>query len=157
MDENLKVEITDGIEYLKNSSKLKKRYNAILFDVDSKDTSVGMSCPPKEFVDSDFLKTVKDCLLDEGFFILNLVARNKKLRENIVEDLKKMYDFVASYKLLDEVNDIVFCSKNKKDFTEWMKHIQESARLLNSHAKSSGSAEELIEIDSLLKNFKIES
>jgi hypothetical protein len=33
-----------------------------MFDVDSKDASVGMSSPPQPFVSREFLTTVKQCL-----------------------------------------------------------------------------------------------
>lgn len=38
----------------------------IIFDVDSKDTSVGMSCPPQAFVDRAFLKQVHSLLSPSG-------------------------------------------------------------------------------------------
>ena len=37
-------------------------FNVIMFDVDSKDASVGMSSPPQPFVSREFLTTVKQCL-----------------------------------------------------------------------------------------------
>lgn len=158
LDEKLKVEIADGIEYLKNSSLHKKKYTAILFDADNKDTSLGMNCPPKEFVESSFLKEVKSCLSEDGFFIMNLLARNKKLRDDVVEDLKNIYEFVATYKMSEEVNEVVFCSNKKIDFEEWIKLVQESASSLNTQAKSDGSSsEDLIEMESLLSNIKIAS
>lgn len=41
-------------------------YDVIIFDVDSKDTSVGMSCPPQAFVDRAFLKQVHSLLSPSG-------------------------------------------------------------------------------------------
>lgn len=43
-----------------------KTYKAILFDVDSKDPSVGMSCPPKAFLSKNVLDSVKTCIKDNG-------------------------------------------------------------------------------------------
>ena len=44
-----------------------------MLDVNGSDTSVGMSCPPQPFVDSNFLQCIKDSLLNGGtvyiFFI----------------------------------------------------------------------------------------
>lgn len=155
-DEKMKVDITDGIEYIKNSSKQKKLFDAILFDVDSKDSSVGMSCPPKQFVEPDFLKTVENCLCDEGLFIVNLVARNKKLRDETIDNLNKIYNFIASYKTEEDVNEVIFCSKNEKNFEEWKNLMQESAKSLNELAKTKNNTDELIELSTLLSNFKIE-
>lgn len=43
-----------------------KAYKAILFDVDSKDPSLGMSCPPIQFLDQGVLDAVKSCIRDNG-------------------------------------------------------------------------------------------
>ena len=37
-------------------------FKVIMFDVDSKDASVGISSPPRPFVTREFLATVKQCL-----------------------------------------------------------------------------------------------
>lgn len=42
------------------------RYDAVMFDVDSKDLTVGMSCPPPAFVEKPFLQKVKTILKPEG-------------------------------------------------------------------------------------------
>lgn len=46
-------------------------YDAVLFDVDNKDTSLGMSCPPREFVTEEVLKSVKAILKQQGKEVLN--------------------------------------------------------------------------------------
>lgn len=43
-------------------------YKAVLFDVDSKDATVGMSCPPVQFLKQDVLDTVKTCIGENGNF-----------------------------------------------------------------------------------------
>ena len=48
-------------------------FNVIMFDVDSKDASVGISSPPRPFVSRDFLATVKQCLCPStGKFFKNV-------------------------------------------------------------------------------------
>ena len=42
------------------------KFDAILFDLDSKDNTVGMSCPPRKFVECAVLKNVSNCLENEG-------------------------------------------------------------------------------------------
>jgi hypothetical protein len=39
-----------------------------MFDVDNKDTSLGMSCPPKEFVSQEILSKVQSILSEQGNF-----------------------------------------------------------------------------------------
>lgn len=41
-------------------------FKAILFDVDSKDSTVGMSCPPVQFLEQDVLSTVQSCIRENG-------------------------------------------------------------------------------------------
>lgn len=86
-DNRLKVVIDDGIKFLKKAVKngrlfksisynrmketqcnflTGQSYKAILFDVDSKDSSVGMSCPPIQFLEQDVLDTVKSCIRENG-------------------------------------------------------------------------------------------
>ena len=52
------------------------RYDYVMFDVDSKDSTVGMSCPPKPFVSPEFIKHLREhCLADQGtrsLFVLQI-------------------------------------------------------------------------------------
>lgn len=70
LHDNLIVHIMDGLKYLENINKMHKKYEAILFDVDSKDPSLGMSCPPKNFVTSEVLENVKNCVHENGKFFI---------------------------------------------------------------------------------------
>lgn len=86
-DKNMNVVITDGLEYLKteiNAGKFiiiltlqnyycycgfsGKKYSSIIFDVDNKDSSIGMSCPPKEFIEENTLRDVSKLLDESGNF-----------------------------------------------------------------------------------------
>lgn len=157
-DEKLQVVIANGIDYLVNSATQGRKFGAILFDVDSKDSSLGMSCPPKQFVELDFLNKVKNCLSEEGYLVLNLVARNTKLRDEVIIDLRKIFKFVVSYKVEDEVNEIVFCSKKEKDFQTWINSLKKSAETLNEQSKLKNPLSELMfEIPALLNNLKIQN
>lgn len=88
------------------------KYNAVLFDVDSKDISLGMSCPPKEFLELNVLQNVQKLLHKDGLFVLNLVLRNKLLRPKIVDDLKANFKLVRNYDVEDDLNEIFICSVN---------------------------------------------
>ncbi len=41
-------------------------FDAIMFDVDSKDSTVGMSCPPAAFIETVFLQKVSRLLTPRG-------------------------------------------------------------------------------------------
>lgn len=89
-----------------------EKYDAVLFDVDSKDTSLGMSCPPQEFLELSTLKTVRNLLHQNGLFILNLVLRNKILRPKILSDLQSHFGLVKNYDSEGDLNEIFVCAMN---------------------------------------------
>ncbi len=49
-----------------------RQFSVIMLDVDSKDLSSGMSCPPRPFAEAECLDRVQACLQPGGLFILNL-------------------------------------------------------------------------------------
>lgn len=66
VDDRMNVVIEDGLKFLSNAADTDKSYSAVLFDVDSKDTSLGMSCPPKVFLEKSVIDNVKKCIGDKG-------------------------------------------------------------------------------------------
>lgn len=43
-----------------------KKFDAVLIDVDSKDSSKGLSCPPEVFLEPEFINNVSKCLYSQG-------------------------------------------------------------------------------------------
>lgn len=62
----LKIIVDDGLKFLEKTAKEDLKYRNILFDVDNKDSSVGLSCPPREFLEENILKYVTSCLDTQG-------------------------------------------------------------------------------------------
>lgn len=122
--------VADGLEYLKSAREGRRKYDAILFDVDSKDASLGISCPPKQFIEEGTLDDVKECLEDDGIFVLNLVCRDDELKASIIKTLTRTFAVAISYKLEDEVNEIVWCSKSKR--VDMKKVLSEAMEIVNS-------------------------
>ncbi|XP_064138998.1 eEF1A lysine and N-terminal methyltransferase isoform X2 [Loxodonta africana] len=100
-----------GLALLRNSELLlaRLRYDVIMFDVDSKDPTLGMSCPPPAFVDQAFLQNVKSILTPEGVFILNLVCRDSGLKDSVLAGLKAVFPLLYVRRIEGEVNEILFC------------------------------------------------
>lgn len=143
----LEVIVDDGLEFLKNSEKAK--YHSITFDVDSKDPSLGMSCPPKEFLEKDILKAVEASLAPNGIFILNFVSRDESIRENVVKSVKEVFPNICSFKLEEDLNEIFYCLKiDVKDFPE---KFSKASKKLNSMKRG------LIDVNLLLEKLKINS
>ncbi|KAM6077671.1 eEF1A lysine and N-terminal methyltransferase isoform 2-T4 [Theristicus caerulescens] len=85
------------------------QYDAIMFDVDSKDLTVGMSCPPPAFVEKPFLQKVKTILKPQGVFVLNLVCRDAQLKESVLATLREVFPLLYARRIEGEVNEILFC------------------------------------------------
>lgn len=119
IDERSKVEICDGINYLEDAAKNGKKFDAILFDISTNDKLLGISCPPIEFLKPSVLSSVSKCLNKDGFFILSLVCRDKNLRPEILNDLKKTFSSITSIQIKDIINEILFCTVSKKNPDDW--------------------------------------
>ncbi|KAI4498610.1 hypothetical protein M0802_006316 [Mischocyttarus mexicanus] len=159
LDDRMQVKIADGIEFIKYAASEGKKYSAILFDVDNKDTTVGMSCPPKQFLEMDLLKMVHSCLAENGLFILNLVIRDSTLKQKAKDDLKSIFVSVVSYTLQDYVNDVFMCSINTKESKEWRNQIKKAVVDLNEKAikRKVFASSDAFDVSSLVKNLSIDS
>ncbi|KAG8277682.1 Methyltransferase-like protein 13 [Homalodisca vitripennis] len=149
-DEQLKVVIEDGLDYLKNSANKGTKFSAVLFDLDSKDTSKGLSCPPAVFLEPEVLSAAAECLTDTGLFVLNFVCRVEDIRQTTKSKLEKLYKDISSVKLDQDVNEIFFCWKSKSDNT-----IEKAAENINAIVKNRKIQEDdlidLEEISSLIR------
>ncbi|KAM9111226.1 eEF1A lysine and N-terminal methyltransferase isoform 4-T4 [Megaptera novaeangliae] len=107
----MKVHIADGLDYISSLAEEEARphYDVIMFDVDSKDPTLGMSCPPPAFVAQPFLQKVKSILTPEGVFILNLVCRDLGLKDSVLAGLKAVFPLLYVRRIEGEVNEILFC------------------------------------------------
>jgi spermidine synthase/ubiquinone/menaquinone biosynthesis C-methylase UbiE len=136
----LEVVVDDGLNYLKTSGK---QFQSILFDVDSKDQSLGISCPPKEFLEPEILEAVKASLPKDGIFILNFVCRDESNRQQTLKTLKSIFSTVFSFKLDEDVNEIFYCFKDQpKNFQE---RFSKSGKQLNVIKKEMFDLEDLME------------
>lgn len=158
LDTRMKVEIADGMGFIKKTAMEGKKFRAILFDVDSKDTTVGMSCPPKQFLEISILKAVAESLEKNGLFILNLVSRDKTLKQKAMEDLKSIFKSMACHSVQDAVNEIIICSVEKNDEAEWKNKIKTAANSLNEQAvaRKLFTPADAFDLSSLVENLSVE-
>ncbi|CAK9821314.1 eEF1A lysine and N-terminal methyltransferase homolog [Anthophora retusa] len=159
LDNRMKVEIADGIQFIKESAENEKKYKAILFDVDSKDTTVGISCPPKQFLEMSVIKSVAKCLTDDGIYILNLVSRDQNIKKEVKSDLRSIFKSIACYSVQDEVNEVIICSVNETDSTEWKHKLQTAALTLKEQVSTRRllSNADMFDLSSFMENLCIES
>uniref|UniRef100_T1JA07 Methyltransferase type 11 domain-containing protein n=1 Tax=Strigamia maritima TaxID=126957 RepID=T1JA07_STRMM len=135
-DEKLKVFIDDGINYLNSASESDSSFDVIFLDVDGKDSTVGMSCPPQSFVLEDNLRCMKKVLNAQGLLILNLVCRDDALKETILTTLRKHFAAVYFTHIENEVNNVVYCLPEKVDeLSFWSKLRENLCKLLKKLPK----------------------
>ncbi|XP_019875061.2 eEF1A lysine and N-terminal methyltransferase homolog isoform X2 [Aethina tumida] len=135
-NDKLSVVIEDGLEFIRNAVRSEKKINALLFDVDSKDTSIGMSCPPKQFLDDSVLDDIVTILDYRGLFVLNIVLRDTSLRPEILLKLKKKFKTIVAYKFEADVNEIMICSKDEIEEEKLKQSLMESCKVVNKFFKN---------------------
>ncbi|XP_048610636.1 eEF1A lysine and N-terminal methyltransferase [Brassica napus] len=138
--DRLKVHIADGIKYIRDvtnsESSSEKASDAVsktestssnnaegstcpdilIIDVDSADSSGGLTCPASEFIEETFLLSVKRALPQHGLFVVNLVSRSQSVKDMVASRMKKVFDRLFSLQLEeeDDVNVVLFglCSES---------------------------------------------
>lgn len=95
---------------------------------------------------------------------MNLVCRDEKLRDQVLADLRLAFRSVCSYKLDEDVNEILYC-RNDDQFTlkKWNVSLEAASRNLNDRArellkKQTGSTavvDELVEVQDFLNSLKL--
>lgn len=111
-DDRLKVILGDGLEHISSlASQGGHSYDIIIFDVDSKDPTLGMSCPPPAFVETSLLEKVCKLLTPRGVFMLNLVCRDSALRLSVMGRIQAVFQSVFSRPIEGEVNEVLLCSR----------------------------------------------
>ncbi|XP_042339880.1 LOW QUALITY PROTEIN: eEF1A lysine and N-terminal methyltransferase [Plectropomus leopardus] len=163
-DDRLTVTIGDGLERI---CALEKRvsghlFDAIMFDVDSKDSTVGMSCPPAAFVETSILQKVSNLLTARGVFMLNLVCRDSVLRKSVLERVSAVFPSILSRKIEGEVNEVLLCTRGEKETSDAagiLQTLNQAGKSLQSALcsnRTETSSSPHIDIAGLLKDLKVE-
>lgn len=148
----LDVHCADGLQYIKDLQSKGCKQNLILFDVDNKDNSVGISCPPLAFVDKDCLRIVYDVLFENGVFVLNLVCREQAQRSHIIETIKSLFPCVYNVKIPEDVNEIIYaCKQECRDLELSLRSKLEE---INKEFRKRGANEDLVFIDELIEKLQ---
>ncbi|XP_022761873.1 methyltransferase-like protein 13 isoform X3 [Durio zibethinus] len=89
-------------------SRRKTTVDIVIVDVDSPDSSSGMTCPAADFVEESFLRNVKDTLSEQGLFVINLVSRSPAIKDVVVSRMKEVFSHLFCLQLEGEVNLVLF-------------------------------------------------
>ncbi|XP_054646850.1 eEF1A lysine and N-terminal methyltransferase isoform X2 [Dunckerocampus dactyliophorus] len=153
-DDRLTVTLGDGLERIcaleKEGSRL---FDAIMFDVDNKDSTVGMSSPPAAFVESSILDKVGSLLTPKGVFILNLVCRDSALRKDVLERVSRLFPTILSRKIDGEVNEVLLCHRRENVS---LTSLKQASHRLQGALHSDVTRRPQIDIAELLKDLRVE-
>ncbi|MED6231467.1 eEF1A lysine and N-terminal methyltransferase [Ataeniobius toweri] len=159
-DGRLTVTLGDGLERICSLEKEGGHlFDVIMFDVDNKDSSLGMSCPPAGFVATPVLQKVFNLLTPRGLFILNLVCRDPVLRKNVLERVRSVFPTILSRKIAEEINEVLLCSREEKDAAHILPSMSQAAKNFQSMLSADRTKPKQrphIDIAEMLENLKIE-
>ncbi|MED6287130.1 eEF1A lysine and N-terminal methyltransferase [Characodon lateralis] len=159
-DDRLTVTLGDGLERICSLEKEGGHlFDVIMFDVDNKDSSLGMSCPPAGFVETPVLQKVFNLLTPRGLFILNLVCRDPVLRKNVLERVRSVFPTILSRKIAEEINEVLLCSREEKDAAHILPSMSQAAKNFQSMLSADRTKPKQrphIDIAEMLENLKIE-
>lgn len=153
----MKVHIADGLDYITSlaGEEARPHYDVIMFDVDSKDPTLGMSCPPPAFVAQPFLQKVKSILTPEGVFILNLVCRDLGLKDSVLAGLKAVFPLLYVRRIEGEVNEILFCQPHPERKVATPELLEMAQALEQTLRKPGKGWDDTYVLSDMLKTVKI--
>lgn len=88
------VHVADGLQFILDrardiASSQSEKYDLVVIDADSKDSSLGLSAPPRSFLSAQILGALWQTLLaDNGLLMFNVVARSKERLTEFFETMK---------------------------------------------------------------------
>ncbi|XP_044752942.1 eEF1A lysine and N-terminal methyltransferase homolog [Coccinella septempunctata] len=141
----LEIRCQDGLRYLKEVCDEGSTLNAVLFDIDNKDSSIGMSCPPKEFLEEEVLDNVRKIIAEAGLFILNMVIRDESLLEPLVNKLKEKFKRISSFKNDEELNEIYICSNRSSEISK--EQLTAAVNQLNAYFKKNNNSDQVLDLN----------
>ncbi|MBN3314952.1 MET13 protein, partial [Atractosteus spatula] len=156
-DDRLGVTLGDGLEHISALDKQGgQSYDVIMFDVDSKDPTLGMSCPPPAFVETSFLEKVKNLLTPQGVFMLNLVCRDSTRREGVLAGLREVFPCVLSRGIEGEVNEVLLCLRGDENTPPSPPALRQAAHSLQEAIRGRGQLCDLsLSVAALLEDLHV--
>lgn len=148
-NERMNLIVKDGLDFLNESSKT---YDIIVFDIDSKDASNALSCPPDAFIDKAILAKVKEMLCRDGLFLLNLVCREKEKKSVVVNNICEIFSVVYKMHIVNVVNEILV--SGDLDSTLKLSEVKKNAGKLKDQIIAVNRSSK-VDLESHLNNLKI--
>ncbi|QDZ21007.1 methyltransferase [Chloropicon primus] len=115
---DLRSLVGDGLKYIRDyrssleGGQEQSKFDVVVIDA-SGSSSESISCPPKEFLEVDFLKGVSGILADTGLMAVNVVSRSNNAFAQAAETLKTAFSNLFCVRTEDDVNKVVFGFKGE--------------------------------------------
>jgi len=152
-DSRLEVNICDGLEFICNAAKNNDKYDAVVYDVDAKDITLGLSGPPKAFLRQDILNNIKSLIGKDGLFILNFVCRASDVKAEILNVLKTNFKQLTLLKIAEDICKVLIVGNGDKAFDVHL--LEQTAAYMNQCTKSNPLiACDVIDISALKENIE---
>lgn len=113
----MEICVEDGLKAFDRLSKEGRTFDLVFLDVDNKDLSEGLTCPPAQFLTEQTLKEITAITKCTGAVVINFVCRNEALKKEVYQRLKKAFCAVFVQKIPDNVNEVLYLSNSKCDTT----------------------------------------
>lgn len=111
----------------------------IAVDVDSKDSTVGMSCPPQTFVEVSYLTRLKSLLHPDGWLIMNVSARDPTMFELAKANVQAVFGSTFSSdndKDSEDVNVVLFATSTNTTLASPTDRLDSMHKALEAFVKS---------------------
>lgn len=154
-DENLRIHVADGIDFVKEAEKKDTKWDVVMLDVNSHDASVGMSCPPRIFVEKDFLQSMRAVLAPKGILMINLACRDQDLKSSVLDEIKSVYGNVRAQNVPEEVNEVLFAMAESSLPNTGENDVKRALNLLQDSAKKHSKGAEVPKLTDMLDGLAI--
>lgn len=148
-DCSMDIVVEDGLRTLDRLSKAGEAFDLVYLDVDSKDLSRGLTCPPTEFIEDKPLKELAAITKPTGAAVINLVCRNETLKAEIHQKLKDVFGAVIAHGVEGNVNQVLYLTHDKRDITD--QNLVSYVRQLSTTMKGTDNAD----ISDLMAGLKV--
>ncbi|RNA39942.1 methyltransferase 13 isoform X2 [Brachionus plicatilis] len=110
-DERTRIYVDDGLKFINKAANDGKKWDIVIIDVNSNDSTSELWGPTPEFIDTELLKNCEAITEDTGIFVMNLLCLSDKIRKSVLGKLALLWPHIFSNKLPKNRNEILFSSK----------------------------------------------
>jgi spermidine synthase len=138
-DSKVSVAVADGLAYDYGTNT----HGLICLDVDSKDVSLGISCPPPAFLEASFLSKVKSALLEDGILVVNLSARSSELLKGALDAIKGAFSNGRVFTIMPSEDDVNLIVIAVNGMSVALPKVQATASVAEAQKKRAGDTSSL--------------